>query len=150
MGWKAVTVITKKRVKGKSFWKDSFKSDFKRCAWSEWLVACQRMERLGGLVWLGPTDFLVDILNLLEKYKLRLKCVLVGPEELGEKAGLRQEIFWYKLSHLNVGGVSDSVIGIGTFFKHPELCWTGQAKVRRTLGHVLKPVLFGPMFNDKK
>ena len=75
---------------------------------------------------------------------------MVGPEDLGEKAWLREELFWYKSSHLDVGGVSDSVIGIGTFFNHPQLCWTGHAKVRRTLGHVLKSVLFGSRFNDKK
>ena len=98
----------------------------------------------------GPSRFLFEILDLFNKYELDLKCVVMGTEDLLERAGAREGIFWNKLEHQEVGSVSDSVMVIGTFFLQPTLTWSGQTHVRRTLGHVLKPVLFGPRIRDKK
>ena len=56
-----IIVITKEKLRCKAFWKDSFKSEWKRRAWSEWLVTCRTIVTIGGIVWLqGPSKFLVE------------------------------------------------------------------------------------------
>ena len=88
-------MITIRRVKGKLFWKERFKLAFKRCAWLKWLAACKRVENLGSIVWLqGSTKLCVDNLNMFEKYKLGVHCILIGPGNLKELAGYKKDMFF--------------------------------------------------------
>ena len=105
LGWRNIIVITKEKLKGKSFWKDSFRSEWKRRAWSEWLVTCRTIETTGGIVWLqGPSKFLVETLDLFKKYELGPSCVVMGSEDLLERVKPREGMFWNRLGHQDVGG----------------------------------------------
>ena len=64
------------------------------------------MELLRGIVWLqGPSGFLIETLNLLQKVCLRLRCMVIGHESLLGEVKSKEWLFWNKLSHLEVAVV---------------------------------------------
>ena len=66
----------------------------------------------------------------------------MGIEKCEKNMKFQGNIFWKELKHQEVGGVTNAVAKVGTYFQTEFLLLPNQERVTRKLGHILKPDLF--------